>query len=82
MESPERQEPMIGRDDRPACPLCTAPLRDIEFIYLGSQQSLAVSGPLKQRLSLFCGHRIQVTIEQFSLTLQPIEDPKASASDV
>jgi hypothetical protein len=66
---------MLGHDDRPACPVCTEPLRDIEFIHLGSQQSLAAaSGPFRQRLALFCGHRVEVLIDRFSLTLQPIEN--------
>ena len=54
------------------CPACQEPLRDIEFAHLDSQKSLAESSGTQftHKIVLFCGHRVEVTVDGEALNIQ------------
>jgi hypothetical protein len=63
---------MTSDDDRPTCPICKAPFRDIELAHVESQKSMAAmnSSQFKHRMVLFCGHKVEMTIDRSSVNIR------------
>jgi len=64
----------LTEDSRPTCPTCQAPLRDIEVAMVASQRDLATmsASAFKHRMLLFCGHRVELTVENDSVVFRPM----------
>ena len=65
----------FGGELKPTCPECETPVRDIEAVHIDAQRALGSSGQFTHQLVLFCGHKVEVTVEQGFVSLRSIPKP-------
>jgi hypothetical protein len=67
-----------SQEERPTCPVCQAPVRDIEVAHIESQRAQIVMNLERwsHRMVLFCGHRVELIIERDEITLRDLSQPK------
>ena len=52
--------------NRPTCPVCQSPVRDIEYAMVQSQRDLSrdTSTETRRLMVLFCGHRVELVVSE------------------